>query len=383
MREIIESAIERKILKKMALSKPADKAVLKTVCSLFIKYGVLYAQFETFMRGGKVSHKNMESSEVSDYTLREFESNYGQLDIVTSAGSCQALKNNKGKLHIVNNIKIGSDTPPAAGAPPHDREKKRFLTGAEPFLIELGISGGDGRVYDRKQAKFRQINRFLEIIDDIYEKLPGSGELTVYDLCCGKSYLTFAAYYYFTVIKRREIFMRGTDLKNDVIEYCSAAAIKLDYSSLSFRAGDIETFVPERKPDMMISLHACDTATDMVLAAGVKTGAEVILSTPCCQHELFSQIRCDHLGFITEHGIFKQKLSDIVTDALRCKRLEIEGYKVSAAELTDPDETPKNVMIRAVKLKSKLPPEKIRKLKEEYDKACGFFNVSPYLGKLL
>ena len=279
------------------------------------------------------------------------------------------MRSKSGGIHVANGIKSDGSEADIYG---NDREKNLILRDGEkyPFLVKLGVSDGNGRVYDRKRAKFRQINKFLENVRDIYPLLPKEGELYVLDLCCGKSYLTFAVYYYLTVLCGRRVNMRGMDLKPDVIEYCSKTAEELDYSGLSFECGDIRKIRCERAPDLVLSLHACDVATDIVLDTASREGAKVILSTPCCHHELMhtldgSSEMGDKLKDVIKYSLLKQKLCDALTDALRCKLLEAKGYSVTVTELIDPEETPKNLMIRAVK--TGIGKEKAERLYREYE----------------
>ena len=222
------------------------------------------------------------------------------------------------------------------------------------------------------------------------DRLPKSGVIRICDLCCGKSYLTFAVYWYFTYRLGRMTEMYGVDLKKDVIDYCSALAEKLGWDGMRFETGDVSRFSPPKKPHLVISLHACDVATDYVLAGAVRSGAEIILCTPCCQHELNSQLNCPELAFITEHSMLKQKLAAAATDALRAKMLEIYGYRVTVCELIDPEETPKNLLIRAVKSHGKWDGSSYgwtsggeQELCEEYKAACRPLGVTPTLSKLL
>jgi len=233
----------------------------------------------------------------------------------------------------------------------NNRKKNHILSGDEPFLKLLEVSDANGRIYDKKQSKFKQINRFLEIIRDCEDKLPKES-ITIFDLCCGKSYLSFAAYHYFSVIKGMRVNMTGIDLKPDVIEHCSSIARKLSFDGLKFICMDINDFSPGEHPSLVISLHACDIATDIVLTRAADWETDVILSTPCCHHELNHNINCRELSFITEHSMLRQKLCDAATDALRLCRLEASGYTTSTVELIDPNETPKNVMLRAFRKKS-------------------------------
>lgn len=367
-------------LKKIVLSRPSDKTIVKTTASLFEKGGLLYMQFETLHTDGKATHVNVSAGSAGEYAERIFREGYRQADILAAGGSCTALISSSGAIHIKNNIK----TAPAAEIRQHDSDKHYILNekSAYPFLYLLGISDENGRVFDKKRAKFRQINRFLEIIGDIYDKLP-QDKLIICDLCCGKGYLTFAVYWYLTEKMGRTADIYGVDLKSDVIAECSDFAEQLGFTGMHFIHGDAYNFTPPGHPALVISLHACDTATDIVLAGAVKQEAEVILSTPCCHHELNSQIDCPPLSFITEHSILRQKLCDAATDALRTLRLQAEGYDVTAIELIDPDETPKNVLLRAVKSKTGLAREKKEALLKEYKAACALLGAVPTLDRLL
>ncbi len=228
-------------------------------------------------------------------------------------------------------------------------KKQYILSGDEPFLKALGISDKNGRVHDKKQAKFRQINRFLEHIRDIEEYLPKENPLLIYDLCCGKSYLSFAVYHYFVCIKGRAVEMLGMDLKRDCMEFCAKVAAELGFSGMRFETGDIRAISKERRPSLVLSLHACDIATDIVLQFATEVDAGVILSTPCCHRNLTDKIHNEALSFVTDSPRLKGKLAEVLTDALRLMRLEAHGYKTTAMELTDPDDTPKNTLLRAVK----------------------------------
>lgn len=256
-------------------------------------------------------------------------------------------------------------------------------TAAPAFLYHLGITDEGGRILDKKRPKYRQINRFLELVDDIYDTLPADGPLVIYDLCCGKSYLTFAVYYYFTVIRGREIVMRGVDRKPDVIAYCNETAAALGMNRLSFSCGDINAFEPPagEHPQLVLSLHACDIATDIVLMNAVRFGAKVILSTPCCHHEVFHGMQSETLSFMTRHSMLGQKLADAATDGLRCLWLEMQQYDVQTMELIDPEETPKNMMIRAVRRKQPRPEAALEALRRQYDDACALIGFVPYLGR--
>jgi SAM-dependent methyltransferase len=214
----------------------------------------------------------------------------------------------------------------------------------------------------------------------MYGELRSEGDLLIYDLCCGKSYLSFAVYHYFTVIKQRNVYMLGIDLKKDVIDFCSSKAEELGYSGLRFITDDITNTPKDTAPDMVISLHACDIATDIVLGTAAQLGAKVILSTPCCHRELSTKINAKELSFVTDYPKLKRTLCDALTDALRLKRLEALGYEVNATELVDPEDTPKNTLIRAVKRNTGTHAKK-----NEYESLLAFLmgeDAKNYIGRL-
>ncbi len=228
--------------------------------------------------------------------------------------------------------------------------------------------------------KYKQINRFVEIIDDVIAKSPGE-EIRILDFGCGKSYLTFILYYYLTEIKGINPQIVGLDLKKDVIEKCNALAEKYGYSGLSFKVGDINGYKSDFKPHMVITLHACDTATDYALYNAVAWGAETIVSVPCCQHELNGQIKTDRFSALTDYGLIKERFSALATDAIRGKLLEWQGYKVQMLEFVDFEHSPKNLLIRAVK--GKTSESKRNAARQKADELIKEFNFSPTLDKLL
>ncbi len=346
---ISEAAKEGK-LKKAVLSKPADPSVLKACITPIILGGKLTLQSETFTSDNKAYHKNTSPDDLG-YLLGLI-SGFSQINVITSVGECQLSRSKKGKPLESGTEKLARALSGGERLEygQNNRKKDRILSGSEAFLIRLGVSDQSGRVYDKKQAKFRQINRFLEYVRDSVPYLCGEGELSVLDLCCGKSYLSFALYHYLTEVLGRKVKMTGIDLKEDVIAECSSIASDLGYGGLEFICGDIRECARE-KCDLVVSLHACDIATDIVLTTAVACRADVILSTPCCHHYLLHNISSPELSFITKYSILAGKLSDAATDALRLMYLEKEGYEAAAFELIDPQETPKNVLMRGIRRK--------------------------------
>ncbi len=378
------------VFDKAVLSKCHDKTIQRCTLTLRRIRGEVMLQAET-MRTATVakvagkgepvqaSHENIPLTPEGNTRLAEMLVNFDQVNLMTLAGNAEFRRSKNGKETLLGasplyaSLDKQKDTPPRLPVVGNDKQKNRILTGNEPFLIHLGVSDERGRVHDKKQAKFRQINRFLELIRDVESHLPAEGTLNICDLCCGKSYLSFAVYHYFTAIKQRDVRMVGVDMKADVMEDCNAVARALGMEGLSFVCADVTTFQTDfdTPVHMVISLHACDIATDIVLDKAMEWGVKLILSTPCCHHAMNKALSCPALSFIAEHSMLKQKLCDAATDALRLKRLEASGYDVTALELIDPEETPKNVMLRGIK---KYDPNAARckKAAEEYKAACAF-----------
>ncbi len=381
MKEILSYVIENKILTKLTLSKPADPATVRVVGRLTQIKGQLYLTLERFCTDGKAIHRNIPAREAAQTVADLIPNHFQAMNIQTSSGNCEVKVSKKGKITLLNRIKQGAAAPVELE---HNRRKQYIIPDDEPvdFLVELGVQDAQGHIFDKKRSKFRQINRFLEIVSDVEGSIVTGDELYILDLCCGKSYLSFALYYYFTRIRGCKVVMDCVDLKTDVIDYCSRVAEKLQYTGLHFMAGDIRAFQIRRTPDLTVSLHACDIATDIVLAKGIDSGSRVILSTPCCHHEMMHQLKPQGgpADFLLEHSILKQKFADAATDALRCKVLQLHGYEVGAIELIDPEETPKNVLIRGVK-RGAVSEKQQQKLRQEYRQICTMLGIRPYLAE--
>ena len=264
----------------------------------------------------------------------------------------------------------------------HNRKKNYVIEEGQPvgFLIELGVMNAEGRILAKKYDKYRQINRFLEMIDDVLPYLRKDRRLNIIDFGCGKSYLTFALYHYLHDIVGLDINIVGLDLKKDVISHCNALTEKLNYDSLRFLVGDISQYDELQQVDMVVTLHACDTATDAALEKAVRWGADVILSVPCCQHEMFSQIENSIMSPMLNHGIIKERFSALATDSIRAQLLDIVGYRTQILEFIDLEHTPKNLLIRAVKHKQ--PNELNDKIKAYYT-FKQFLHIDPYLERAL
>lgn len=343
--DIIASAKDGRLQTAVVSKFPKGKIQKVRIASKDIS-GKRVLQFEYFLTEGRLCHENADERR-SEEILRELVATGAkQIDVNCADLTGIFMVSKKGKVSYVRRKKATESE--SLGCGTNDRKKDHVFSGCKKFLIELGISDKNGRVHDKRQSKFRQINRFCESVGDIVKYLPRNREVNIADLCCGKSYLSFAVYDYLTRIIGMKVNMVCVDLKKSVIDFCAATAEKLGFFGMHFICDDIWRFNPPKDLDLVISLHACDTATDAVLDFAVTHGAKVVLSTPCCQHEMFSLMDQKELDFIAKHSILKQKFCSVATDALRCARLEACGYKVAAVELIDPDETPKNVLIRAV-----------------------------------
>ncbi len=329
--------------------------------------------------GTKVFHNNMNSDETKEYIFSKISSEFKQCQIQTETISATILANSKGQLTIK---KKGGKFNLDLNKLNHNRSKDYLIKEGTlvPFMIDLGVMNGDGMIIKPKYDKFRQINRFLEFIDDIIPKLNHSRKLTILDFGCGKSYLTFAMYYYLKIVKNFDINIIGLDLKADVIDKCNLLAKKYGYTDLQFLKGDIADYEGVSKVDMVVTLHACDTATDYALYKAVKWDADVILSVPCCQHEINKQISNELLSPILEYGILKERMSALITDGVRANILKEVGYDTQILEFIDMEHTPKNLLIRAVKASNN------KVCDSDNPKLCDLFNqlnINPTLYNLL
>ena len=347
--ELVRVSADSGTLKNAVIASPASGDVQKIRLETRRIGDKVLLQAEYSMTEGRVKQQNIEIDSVADFIIKSLEP-FKRAELNDSGGNASLMKSKKGKVTLLTKGVIGKGE--AIEAKKNNREKQYILTGKEKFLTHLGLADEKGRIYDKKQSKFRQINKFLENLRDVVKYLPKEGAVRVADLCCGKSYLSFAVYHYLTVVLEREVHMTCMDLKESVMDYCREVSVKCGFSGMSFEAGDVSRYFPDEKPHLVISLHACDIATDIVLDRGIALSADVILSTPCCHRDLSRKLQCPDLDFIADHSILKSKFCDAATDALRILRLEACGYNCTAIELIDPDDTPKNVLIRAIRRKT-------------------------------
>ena len=363
--DLIEEAVSRDMAS-MVISNPRDNELgdkIK-VRPVLLKDNLMYQA--TFYRGTQVIHKNYEENDLKIEIRNWMEKYYKQLQVDYGMAQATVLVSKKGKMSIKKKLSACRKNVVLE----HNRKKKYVLEEgkAVPFLVDLGVMNSEGKIVKSKYDKFIQINRYLEFVDDILDKLPRDRMVNILDFGCGKSYLTFALYYFLKELNGYNVNIIGLDLKKDVIEHCNRLSEKYGYSDrLKFYVGDIANYSDVDKVDMVVTLHACDTATDYALAKAVNWGAKVILSVPCCQHEVNRQIENEMLSPVLKYGLLKERMSALITDGLRAELLGQHGYDVQVLEFIDMEHTPKNILIRAVKngKKSNYPDEKFTRCVEE------------------
>lgn len=348
----------------------------------------------------KVTHENLPAEQAKEKALALVVEDFKQINIFLEGSDIQVLasKPENPKITRKGGTKVQANLD-------HNHKKKYVIPDGQPcdFLIHLGVMGEDGKVFKKHYSKFRQINRYLEIVEDVFPYLPEYADgrpLKIIDFGCGKAYLTFAIYYYLKVLKKRNVEIIGLDLKADVIDFCNKVATELHYDELKFLMGDIADYTSDHA-DMVVTLHACDTATDYAFINAVAWNTKVILSVPCCQHELFSQIKSDVHQPMLKYGILKDRLTEYLTDGLRGLKLEACGYDVAMIEFTGLEHTARNIMIKAVKESlptdtENLSPQerreqsailrtaanKARRAQQQYEALRDFYQVQPTIDQL-
>ena len=327
--------------------------------------------------GAKELHSNYDASEAVRLICDYMEKQFKQLQLEHRNMSLSVLVSKKGKMTIKQKARSGDDFKQQDLG--HNRQKKYILDPEKKvgFLMDLGVMSRDGAIVKAHYDKFRQINRFLEFIEDVLWRLPADREIAIIDFGCGKSYLTFAMYYYLHELKGLDVRIVGLDLKEDVIDKCNRLSKKYGYEKLVFVKGDIASYDKVSKVDMVVTLHACDTATDLAIAKAVAWQAGVILSVPCCQHELNTQIANEVLAPLLSYGIIKERMAALITDGLRAQMLEGAGYDTQILEFVEMEHTPKNLLIRAVQA------DKRKDNSQKLAECMEFLSVKPMLKGLL
>ena len=376
LRQLLETQLDKGLTQIMISSPRSGQEATKIKIRPVLLREQLYFQTQQTI-GPKVFHENWKKDELITRILDWMQASFKQLQLESRTVSATALVSKKGK------VTLKTKQQPACvkqAELEHNRKKRYILEEGRPvpFLVDLGVMTQEGKVVHARYDKFRQINRFLEFIEDILPELPTDREIAIVDFGCGKSYLTFAIYEYLKVRQGRDVRITGLDLKEDVIERCNRLSRKYGYGKLDFVLGDIADYEGVSRVDMVVTLHACDTATDYALYKAVKWGARVILSVPCCQHELNGQIQSRILSPILKYGLLKERMAALVTDGLRAELLTRQGYDTQILEFIDMAHTPKNVLIRGVKRR-----EASEGAGDAYQACADFLHVSGTLKRLL
>lgn len=385
LRQILEFCLD-KDLERILLTNPVDASTFsKTKIRPLLLKGELIFQAEE-QRGKQAFHKNLNIDEAILYVENCLAHDFRQGEITSAKGKGTVLVSKKGKMTVKFKQQTRIITQKTLE---HNRKKQYLLPEGTPvpFLVDLGVMTKEGQIVHSRYDKYRQINRFLEFIEDILPQLDKHKENVIIDFGCGKSYLTFAMYYYLKELKGYPVRIIGLDLKEEVIRHCSELSIRYGYDKLSFTCGDIASYEGVDHVDMVVTLHACDLATDYALEKAVGWDAKVILSVPCCQHELNKQIKNPLLQPVLEYGLIKERMAALYTDAIRAQILEYTGYNTQILEFIDMEHTPKNILLRAVsRKKNEISPaeeEKRQKAGEQVKELIRFLHADPAIVRLL
>ena len=385
LRQILEFCLD-KDLERILLTNPVDAATFsKTKIRPLLLKGELIFQAEE-QRGKQAFHKNLSMEEAILYVENCLAHDFRQGEITSAKGKGTVLVSKKGKMTVKFKQQARILTRKTLE---HNRKKQYLLPEGTPvpFLVDLGVMTKEGQIVHSRYDKYRQINRFLEFIEDILPQLDKHKENVIIDFGCGKSYLTFAMYHYLKELKGYPVRIIGLDLKEEVIRHCSELSIRYGYDKLSFTCGDIASYEGVDHVDMVVTLHACDLATDYALEKAVGWDAKVILSVPCCQHELNKQIKNPVLQPVLEYGLIKERMAALYTDAIRAQILEYTGYNTQILEFIDMEHTPKNILLRAVSRKkneiSLAEEEKRQKAGEQVKELIRFLHADPAIVRLL
>lgn len=369
-KECIGEELYQIILSKAKGSKAITKVKIRP---LLLKGRLMFQVSET--KGTQIFHSNLNKEEVTERIIDYLNKDFSQAEFTPGKLWAMVLISKKGKI----TIKKKKQEMACQADLSHNKVKNYILPEGVPvpFLVDLGVQTIDGKTVRSRYDKFRQINRYLEFIADIMPILPTERRIRIVDFGCGKSYLTFALYYYMKILCKRDIQVVGLDLKEKVIEECNSLAKKYGYENLNFVCGDVVQYQALEAVDMVVTLHACDTATDYALKKAISWGAKVIFTVPCCQHEVNGQIKNELLQPLLKYGLLKERIAALVTDGIRANLLEEQGYQVQIMEFIDMEHTPKNILIRAVRESN--PQKRVTNV----GKMAQFLGVENTLQKLL
>ena len=370
--QVIKEIVKESIVK-IVLSNPKDTKYKKIVISTY-EGGF---QAEKFTEK-QAFHENLKANQLALFCFECMDNGFKQLNAWSDTTEFAIKISKKGKVFFTKS----KSSAPIKTKSSNDRQKSYYLEEGTviPPLVDMGVFTKDGKIIKSMYDKYRQINKFIQFIVEAIDKL-NLTSINIVDFGCGKSYLTFVVYYYLTYVKGLDVTMTGLDLKEDVIKKCQQTAKKYGYDKLSFKVGDVAVYESDKPVDMVITLHACDTATDYAMYHAIRWNTKIIISVPCCQHELNSQIESDEFSILTRYGLLKERTAAIMTDAIRANLLEYCGYKTQILEFIDFTHTPKNLLIRAVK--SNITKEHRDKMLAEVEALIKEYNLKPTLYQLI
>lgn len=370
--QVIKEIFEKNIIK-VVLSNPKETKYKKIVVS---KQECGF-QAEKFT-DTQAFHENLSDDGLALFCYTCMESGFKQLNAWDDSFEYAVKISKKGKVFLSKT----KSTSTVKTKSTNNRQKTYYLEEGTiiPPLVDMGVFTKNGKIVNSMYDKYRQINKFLQFIDEAIDKT-SLNKVNIVDFGCGKSYLTFVVYYYLTFVKKIDVTMTGLDLKEDVIKKCQDTAKRYGYDKLSFKVGDVAVYESDTPVDIVITLHACDTATDYALYHAIRWNTKIIISVPCCQHELNAQIESDEYSILTRYGLLKERTAAIMTDAIRANLLEYCGYKTQILEFIDFTHTPKNLLIRGVK--SRIPDDHKAKLLKEVESLINEYHLDPTLYKLL
>lgn len=387
MEQTVKDAIVKSIeegLQRLVLSNAPKNAEVSKVKVHPVLIGKKQQYQVEEYRGNQVFHENCDESVVEEKVLSWLDEGcFKQAEVLSVFHQRTILIGKKGTATV--KCRKRQDGGGVVTPREHNRKKQYLLEEgvAVPFLVDLGVMTKEGTVVKAKYDKFRQINRFLEFVEDILPSLPKDREVTILDFGCGKSYLTFALYHYLHTVKQYDIRIVGLDLKKDVIARCNRLAVSYGYEKLEFLCGDIADYTGMNRVDMVVTLHACDTATDYALYKSILWNASVVLSVPCCQHEWNRQMDCDPLTPFVKYGIVKERMSALMTDAFRANVMEACGYKTQLLEFIDMEHTPKNILLRGVKKEALNREQQKMRVERDMKEILAYCKTEPTLYRLL
>ncbi len=376
--QVIESAVRSGDLQRVVLSRPTQRS--DTTASRVDIRPVTLREQQSYQwsrqLGSQVFHQNCDPPATLTALRESIGTAYRHIHLTVRGQQWAARFSRRGRCRLIQEDHLKKTFATDMNVEHNRRHSYLIPDGqAVPFLVETGIMTPAGKVRSKHFHKFRQVNRYIEFIADVIDRLPQDDLIHIVDFGCGKSYLTFATHYYFTYVEQRRVSITGLDRRRDVVESCDRIVQTLGLSGIRFEQGDIATFSPQEHVHLAVSLHACDIATDDSLAQAVKWGTDVILAVPCCQHELNATVQTGQIPLLSRHGIMQERFCSLATDAIRAALLEEVGYQTQVLEFVGMQHTARNLLIRAVRRPSRVSTPHSSNREHEMNRFCDAFEI--------